>query len=368
MRACLLAFVAVSLASGQTIPSPYPYLLRLDHYAVEEHACALLQNTGAFHLEVDHGDDVKVFEGTIDSGQLSNIQRDLNTEELDRLSQQQIEEPIMRTRRDRLQVTIFRGDGWQDLYFRSSDSQQPFKQSLQPLVHWLDTLHKVPHRELSEDAGKNNCLPPKVIALRRREAVGSPGHDPAKITMQVFSSSAPSIMKPRSPQPATIDSPPVQVLLHLFSQEIKSGSARERCFIVAEDGKFRLENRVQKAGKQVNTEVALGQMGAQDIQQLRQILDDPRLVKIEHREPPGGRNVPVPMLGNMLELSIARPTGNQRIVLTSAFGRPVFPAFYGGDADITEAGRLLTFLDGRNEKDKAESQGSVARNGCTEEQ
>jgi hypothetical protein len=175
-------------------------------------------------------------------------------------------------------------------------------------------------------------------------------------------------MNPRSPQPAAIDSPPVQILLHLFSQEIKSGSARERCFIVAEDGKFRLENRLQKAGKQVNTEVALGQMGAQDIQQLRQILDDSRLVKIKHREPPGGRNVPVPILGNMLEISIARPTGNQRIVLTSAFGKPGFPAFYGGDADITEAGRLLTFLDGRNEKDKAESQGSVARNGCTEEQ
>jgi hypothetical protein len=368
MRGVLLAFVAVSVASGQTVPSSYPYLLRLDHYAVDEHACALLQNTGTFHLEIDHGDDVKVFEGTIDAGQLSKIHRDLNTEELDRLSQQQIEEPIFRRRRDRLQVTIFRGDGWQDLYFRSADSQEPFKQSLQPLVHWLDNLHKVPHRELSEDAGKNNCLPPKVIALQRRGVVPSGKNDPAKITMQVFSSSAPSTMKPQSSQLTEVDSRPVQTLLHLFSQEIKSGNARERCFIVAEDGKFRLEKRVQKAGKGVNTEVALGQMGAQEVLQLRQILDDPRLAKITHREPPGGRNVPIPILGNMLELSIARPTGNQRIVLTSAFGRPVFPAFYGGDADITEAGRLLKFLDERSEKDTAESHGGVARNGCTEEQ
>jgi hypothetical protein len=368
MRGVLLAFIAVSLASGQTVPSPYPYLLRLDHYAVEEHACALLQNTGAFHLEIDHGDEVKVFEGTMSAGQLSNIQRDLNTEELALLSQQQIEEPILRTRRDRLQVTIYRRDGWQDLYFRSADSQQPFKKWLQPLVHWLDDLHKVPHRELSEDAGKNNCLPPKVIALQKRGVVPSEKNDPAKITMQVFSSSAPSTMKSPSPQLTEVDSRPVQTLLHLFSQEIKSGNARERCFIVAEDGKFRLENRVQKAGKRVNTEVALGQMGAHDILQLRQILDDPRLVKIKHREPPGGRNAPVPILGNMLDLSIARPTGNQRIVLTSAFGRPGFPAFYGGDADISEAGRLVKFLDERSDKDKAESQGGVARNGCTEEQ
>jgi hypothetical protein len=368
MRALLLAFVAVSLASGQTVPSPYPYLLRLDHYALGEHACALLQNTGAFHLEIDHGDDVKVFEGTIDVEQLSNIQRDLNTEELDRLSQQQIEEPILRTRRDRLQVTIFRGDGWQDLYFRSSDSQQPFKQSLQSLVHWLDNLHKVPHRELSEDAGKNNCLPPRVIALQKRGAVAPAEQNAAKITMQVFSSSAPSAMKPQSHQPTEVDSRPVQTLLYLFSQEIKSGSARERCFLVTDHGTFRLENRVQKAGKRVNTEVAVGQMRAEEIQQLRQLLDDPRLLEIKHREPPRGRNALVPILGNVLELSIARPTGNQRIVLTSAFGRPAFPAFYGGDADISEAGGLLKFLDERSEKDKAESQGSVARNGCTEEQ
>ena len=368
MRGVLLAFIAVSWASGQTTPSPYPYLLRLDHYGLDAHACALLQNTGAFHLEIDHGDEVKVFEGTISGGQLSNIQHDLNTDELALLSQQQIEEPILRTRHDKLQVTIFRGDGWQDLYFRSSDSQQPFKQSLQPLVHWLDGLHRVPHRELSEDAGRNNCLPPTVIALQRRGVVPSPEQDNAKIKMQVFSSSAPSIMKPQSPQLTAMDSRPVQTLLHLFSQEIKSGNARERCFIVAEDGKFRLEDRVQKAGKPVNTEVALGQMGAQDVQHLRQILDDPQLTKIKHREPPGGRNVPVPILGNMLELFIARPSGDQRIVLTSAFGRPAFPAFYGGDADFSAAGHLLKFLDERREKDKAVSQGSVARNGCIEEQ
>jgi hypothetical protein len=364
MRACLLIFIAISWASGQAVPSPYPYLLRLDHYPLEEHTCALLQNSGAFHLEIDHGDDVKVFEGTIDAGQLRNIQRDANTEELDRLSQQQIEEPIIRTRHDRLQVTVFRGDGWQDLYFQSADSQQLFKQSLQPLVHWLDNLHKVPHRELSEDAGKNNCLPPKVIALQRRGEVTLAEKNPSQITMQVFSSSTPahsSLLQAAAVEPA-----PVPTLLHLFSQEIKSGIARERCLLIAENGKFRLENRIQKTGKRVSTETTLGQMGTQDIQQLRQILDDPRLAKLKHREPPGGRNTPVPILGNMLELSIMRPAGNQRIVLTSAFGRPGFPAFYGGDADISEASGLLKFIDERAAADKTPTQSAPIRNGCTD--
>ncbi|HEY4054191.1 MAG TPA: hypothetical protein VGL74_10625 [Terriglobales bacterium] len=364
MRACLLIFIAVSWASGQAVPLPYPYLLRLDHYGFDEHACALLQNSGAFHLEIDHGDDVRVQEGSVDSRQLAAVQKDLDSEQMRRLSQQQIEEPIMRTRHDRLQVTILRGDGWQNLYFASGDSQQPFKQWLQPLVRWLDGLHKVPHRELSEDAGKNNCLPPKVIALQRRGEVAEPEKNKAEITMQVFSSSPPTHSS--LPQPTAVEPAPVPTLLHLFSQEIKSGIARERCLLIAENGEFRLENRVQKAGSRVSTEIALGQMGAQDVQQLRQILDDPHLANLKHREPPGGRNTPVPILGNMLELAIMRPAGNQRIVLTSAFGRPGFPAFYGGDADISEAGRLLKFLDERTAADKAVGQNAVTRNGCTD--
>lgn len=363
MRGLFAALVFTSLALGQAYPPNYPYLLRLDHYTFEGHSCALLQDSGAFHLEVDHGDAVKVFEGTIDAGQLRNIQRDLNSEELDRLSQQQIEEPIIRTRHDRLQATIFRGDGWRDLYFASGDSQQPFKQSLQPLVHWLDNLHKVPHRELSEDAGKNNCLPPKVIALQRRGEVTLAKKNPAQITMQVFSSGTPGHSS--LPQAAAVEPAPVPTLLHLFSQEIKSGIARERCLLIAENGKFRLENRIQKSGKRVSTETTLGQMGTQDIQQLRGLLDDPRLAKLKHREPPGGRNTPVPILGNMLELSIMRADGNQRIVLTSAFGHPGFPAFYGGDSDISEAGRLLKFIDERAAADKTPTQSAPMRNGCT---
>jgi hypothetical protein len=364
MRACLLIVIAVSWASGQAVSSPYPYLLRLDHYTLEEHACALLQNSGAFHLEIDQGGDVRVQEGSIDSRQLAAVQSDLNSEQMLRFSQQQIEEPIIRTRHDRLQVTIFRGDGWQDLYFASGDSQQPFKQWLKPLVRWLDDLHKVPHRELSEDAGKNNCLPPKVIALQRRGEVAAREKNAAQITMQVFSSGTPAHSS--LPQPAALEPAPVPTLLHLFSQEIKSGIARERCLLIAENGKFRLENRIQKTGKRVSTETTLGQMGAQDIQQLRQIVDDPRLAKLKHREPPGGRNTPVPILGNMLELSIMRPAGNQRIILTSAFGRPGLPAFYGGDADISEASGLLKFIDERAAADKTPMQSAPIRNGCTD--
>src|SRR5258708_12388578 len=174
MRGLLLVCIAVSVARGQEnparVPPAYPYLLRVGRSVFEEDCWGLLENTGAFHLEVNQGDDVKVFEGTIDSSKLRKIEYNLTSTALANLSQREIQEPLIRTRHDELQVTVFRGDHWQDLFFKSSDSQQPFKHVLEPLVRMLDELHKLPHRELSEDEGKNRCLPPKIIALKKRES------------------------------------------------------------------------------------------------------------------------------------------------------------------------------------------------------
>jgi hypothetical protein len=367
MRGASLAFFAVSLVSGQTVPTPYPYLLRLDHYAAEEHACALLQNTGAFHLEIDHGEDVKVFEGTIDSHQLDEIRNDINGGPLLTLSQHQIEEPILRSGRyEKLQVTIFRGDGWQDLFFRSSDSQRAFKRQLQPLVHWLDDLHKFPHRELSEDAGKNNCLPRTSIALQKR---GAPPQN--EVTARTRADVLPSSPATQPATPALQDGPnPAAApgvnatLLRIHLLEIKNGNGHDRCALVTQTGRFRFEERIQKGAKPVDTAVFSGRFNSDQLQQLSHILDDPHLRKITHREHRGGRVVPI--LGNMLELSIARPTGNQQLVLSSAFGHPELPGFYGGDGSLQNAEPLLKFLTEHVEGPQAERLSKEARNGCTE--
>ena len=363
MRGLLVALALVSAASGQSYPPNYPYLLRLDHYAFGDHSCALLQNTGAFHLEVDHGDEVKVFEGTIDSSKLLEIQHELNSQPLVSLSPQQIEEPIVRSGRyEKLQVTVFRGDGWQDLFFRSSDSQRAFKQSLQPLVRWLDDLHKVPHRELSEDAGKNNCLPRTPIVLQKRGASMQQA-----VTAKTRADVLPAGQSPQTLDSAQQTSPaaaaPVTPMLRIHSLEIKSGNAVDRCVLVAQSGAFHFERRTQKNGKPVDTEISAGRFSSDELEQLRQILDDPRLAKMKHREHREGRAVPV--LGNWLEVTISRPTGNQLLVLTSAFDRAEFP-FYGGDGPLQSAGPLMKFVTEHAEGEQAERLSKEERNGCSE--
>ena len=360
MRSLLLLLIAVEIASSQASPAADPYLLRLDHADSETHACALLQNTGVFHLEIDAGDRVKVFEGAIEKDELQEIEHVLNNEVLANLSQQQIEEPLIRTRRDVLQITVFRRDHRQELLFQTSDSQQPFEASLHPLLHWLDKLDKSPHRELSEDDGKNNCLPPKVIALKKRDtpaATNSPG-------LRTKTGARPAGPASRPQPPPTTRPEPAPALLRVHSLETKSESAHESCVLIAPNGKYRFEDRTQEAGKRVNTQVTAGQIPPAELEQLRHLVDDPALAKIKHHEPPGG--LVVAMLGDMLDISISRSSGVQRFILSSRFNRPGLASFYSGDGDRSNATPLLEFLSEHVESNKAGALDPASRNGCTE--
>lgn len=359
---CAAATLLCGIASAQATGGPsYRYLFRLDHSNFEGHSCALLQTSGVFHLEINDGDRVRVFEGTITADALTKLESNLNSSALTNLSQSQIEEPLIWTRHDELQLSILRGETWQDLFFQSSDSQQTFKHSLQPLIHWLDTLSRVPHRELSEDEGANRCLPVGTIALKKR-GDPPPQSITARTTMHVlYGGPTP---QPR-PQPALPIAPQsVSPLFLLNSFERRSESAHEWCVVIGENGMYRFEDRAQKTGKPVKTRVTAGQIAPSELQQLHQLLDDPTLVSIRHHEPPGHGDVP--MMQDKLDLFIARPAGVQHFILSSHFNRPDFLSFYRGDADVTAAQPLLKFLSEHVENNPAGVLDSSKRNSCAE--
>jgi hypothetical protein len=359
---CMAAVLLCGIASAQSNSgASYPYLLRLEHSTFTGHSCALLQTTGAFHLEFYHGDDIKVFEGSVPANDLLELEGDLNDESVVDLSQPQVEEPLLSTQIDELQVSIYRGDAWQDLFFRSRDSERPFDRWLQPLVRWLDNLHKLPHRELSEDQGKNNCLPRKPIRLRTRDAGAAPDAATPKTTAQILAIPA---SRPH-PQPAQPRMPrPVPALLRVYSFAVQSGGAHESCVLLGENGMYRFEDRAQKVGKPVNTKIAAGQITPDDLQQLRHILDDPALAAVQHHEPPGHGDVPV--IGDLLDITVSRPAGVQHVILSSRFRHPDFVAFYSGDADSSLAQPLLKFLSDHVENNPPGILDPSKRNGCSE--
>jgi hypothetical protein len=304
----------------------------MEHTSLESHDCVLLRKTGFFHRESDSGDSTKVFEGTLSANGLRQIQSDLQEPGLQALSQEQIEEPLIR-RSEFLRLEVSRNDHWQELTFRSAESQAPYRQSLQPLVRWLDDLHRVPHKELSEDAGKNNCLPPSKIALKKRsdEAPSEPAPTAGKNSAPVDSSN-----------PTEAKSGPVPTLLQLGSLSVKAHVVRQACVLIVANGFYRAEEEEQKEGsKRVETKITGGKLAPEEISQLQQLLNDPAIAGIHHRKT---SRMTLPMSGEMMNLQIYRPSSVQDVVLSSTFNRRDIPFFYSGDGDISSAQPLLNFL------------------------
>jgi hypothetical protein len=361
MRQLIFVLITGIFGVAQAASSSYPYLLRLEHDNSEDRICVLLQKSGSFHLEMAEGDSTRIFEGAIATTELAELDRDLDSPTLVTLSQNQIEEPLMRSQ-DMLQVNVIRRDHWQGLLFQSRESQEPFRQSLQPLVRWLHNLHKLPHQEFSEDAARNNCLPPREIVLKRR-ADAPPTQSPRPTPII-----ASRITATRSSQPGPArlgGAESVPILLKLFSLSKNTEGARQSCVIVGENGDYRFEKRIQKNGSShVKTEVSKARMTADELHAFQQVLADPALAKIGHHEPPG--NSPVPVMGDMLNISIARTNGTQKIILSSGFNRRQMGFFYGGDADISVARPLLKFLREHVENNRSGMLDPVLRNDCQE--
>jgi len=326
-----LLFVLLPTLASSEIETP-DYLLRVEHTSLESHDCVLLQKTGFFHLEVDGYDSTRVFEGTLSAVELGRLQNDLQNPELKALSQKQIEEPLIR-RPEFLALNISRAKSGQQLIFRSAESQEPYRKSLQPIVQWLNNLHKQPHKELSEDAGKNNCLAPGKIALKKRTEQAPSGSAAADRNNTASLDSS---------NPTAANAEPVPTLLQLSSLSVKSHVTRQACVLIVANGFYRAEEQQQKEGsKRVETRVTGGKFAPDELSELQRLLDDPAIAKIHHRKT--SRAV-IPMSGEMLNLEIYRAASVQDVVLSSTFNRRDIPFFYSGDGDISSAQPLLKFV------------------------
>jgi hypothetical protein len=326
----VIVFVLASaIASAQVEYSAY--LLRLEHTTSGARLCVLLKRNGFFHLESDNGDSTKVSEGLLGAERLGRIQRELKDKGLQELSQSQIEEPL-NPKPEFLQIDTLRDDHWQALTFFSAESQQPYRRSLDPLIRWLDDLHKAPHKELSEDAGKNNCLPPRKIALKKRGEEAP--HRSAELKAN------PARVSPTKAPVAEPD--PTPALLRVSSMGVKSHVIRQTCFLVIANGFYRAEEREQKeGGRTIKTKITGGKFAPEEVSQLQQLLNDPAIAEIHHRKT---SRMVLSMSGEMLNLQIPRPPGVQDVVLSSTFNRRDVPFFYSGDGDISSAQPLLKFF------------------------
>ena len=111
----------------------------------------------------------------------------------------------------------------------------------------------------------------------------------------------------------------------------------------------------------MKTSIANGRLADEDLQALHTLLDAPALAKLKHHEPAGG--VPLNIIGQVIELYIARGAGVQELILTDSTHRNTF--FFGGDGDASKADGVLKFVH-QHVESKAVPGPSADRNGCTD--
>ncbi len=331
------------------------YLLRMARETRQGTACLLLQDTGAFHFELTDGDDdTRVFEGELSPMQLETTLANMHA--LYGISQSQIEEPLLPGSPDLLDVRFLQDGEVRELVFQSSQSQQPYSPQLQPLLRWMDRLRRLPHRELSEDVGKHNCLPRRNLVLKRREGVA---FQSSRRHTQI---AGPSSASPQPPAAATMQpQTPLLFRSELF-QETSSNAAQLRCALVSSDGRYRFEYREQKGDRRkIANRIARGKVAPGELVSLQKLLDARPLASIRHRKPPDGMELYVS--GSVLELLIHRSAGVQDLILTDSKYRNNF--FYAGDADISGAGELLRFVKEHLEINASPAQSISELNGCS---
>jgi hypothetical protein len=349
----LAAAVFLASANGLSEAKAITYVVRVAHEISTSTTCVLLDDSGAFHFESGDRGQTKVYEGKISPAQLDALRQNLG--KLFEVQQADIEEPLIHGPRDVLDIHIFRNQGTQELLFRSHESQQAHVAELSPLLRWMGDLHKLPHRELSEDAGKRNCLPRGELVLKARGEVAPRSPDaPAPLAGGQIA----------PPVKAAIPSHPlIQPLVRLALLEKTASGIRQTCTLVADDGRYRFERRFQKNGSQkVDNSLAGGRFSEPELNGLRKILDSPALAGIRHREPPDG--MPLNIQGIVLELSIHRESGLQDLILTDSTRRSTF--FYPGDADIGTARPLLGFVRTQVEPRSAPAGKVSDLNGCSQ--
>lgn len=257
-----------------------PYRLRLQRVTSQLNTCVLLRQDGNYHLEREQSDTTEVFEGELTADELSRLEIWLDDEQLQKVTREQIMTPLVSQAKDEVQINIFRGDHWQDLLFLSSESRAPFH-ALTPLLEWFNSLHNAPHRTISEDAGRNNCMTPGKIVFSTRSSLGSAPALAAQANPRGQNPQSPELTRAPTGEQSAKPSPPDSYLLRLLHESFDRSGVDSTCAIVYASGFYRVEHSSQAFGGKVHAKVYQSKIGEAKRQELQQLLEEAHLKAVE---------------------------------------------------------------------------------------
>jgi len=289
------------LAHAQaTETGPSTYLLRLERARYLESVCVLLSGNGQYHLERHNPQKIRIFEGSLHADELQNIVHIVSGDRLFNLEQKQIPDLMLKADNDQVTLEIHRPGSWQQLIFPDSASREPFRDAIDPLLKWLDAVNKRKVPELSEEVGRNNCLPSNKLEFSQRRA-DSPE--------QPVTSPLPAASVPSTRQETYV--------LQMFDNRVVNYRTEATCLLVSTTGAYHLVKQSKSYDRGLTSTVLDGTLGPMGLASLLALLDAPDLINQPEEKP--GQEVILTSDSYFTRLAIPRGGKMQQIAAWKSY-------------------------------------------------
>jgi hypothetical protein len=299
----LALFISIAIAGSCAAQSTSgSYLVRMERQTREENVCMLLQKDGNFHLERIITGRPRVFEGTLPSSSVGEIEALLNADQITNLKQGQIEMTLVGEDLDQVMIAISRPTGWQSLSFPTGKSRKPFKASMDPILKWLDRNKQQQNPIVG--VATNRCMPPQAAQAGAGDA--KPNAANPYVMRIVVDHYEPTRLGGQS---ASMNSTTAMN----SSADFK---VTRLCTVIYASGRYRLEKSIQEFGSQMRPEIYRDMLDKAQLDELRKILDNPKLVALPNSAAPAvfARE------GDLISLAVPREKGVQAVSFASFFG------------------------------------------------
>ena len=307
----LVVVFAATSTLGQTPSGPQSpiFLVRMERLYNGEDVCILVNDEGSYHLERVFRAKSQVYVGSFNATSLKDLTALLNGEKLRNLSQQAIAAALNSETLDHFWIAINREDALQNLSFANVASRNPYRESVDPLLTWLDSVEKDRPGATETGGTPTHCLPPKanrLLILRAQPAA-----------------------EERSGQ---LPIAPRSVLFQIVAEHYRGGDADRSCAVVYSDNRFRVEKSHQSLSSSPRSKIYENSLQPNQMEDLKQILDAPDLKALEHR------NLPQPYKlfhdADITQLTIPRPSGSQALAFSSYFNTSGGMSEAGGKSNL----------------------------------
>jgi len=271
----------------------------------------LVQDNGSYRLERLFRAKTELYAGSLDSTRVEQLRAMLANDRLRKLSQDDIHKPLITDTYDNVQLAIWRDQGWQELAFISPGSRKPFKESVDPLLHWFQDLQKRRPAAAQVEGPPTRCMPPTMqIAVRVAAPEAARGAAAAVTLNYLFRFQS----------------------RHFIGGRIESTRVESTCTIVFADGSYHWEKSDQRLGGQQQERIAGGHLEPEAIQELRSVLSSPDLTN-SPGSPDSGNSL-FYQEGSLTVLSIPRDSKVQNLIFSTAFNTLGDPLEIGGKSNL----------------------------------